>query len=557
MGTGMKVERDDTSLLGGPASHSASRRKKVVLIVGAALVVSMIIIGVSIAIYYKTEDAKNVSLADSLEVQNVMGHLTQLLAIAYSAGNGSRSVVDAYNASAHYVIDTLSKTGDFCNIQTQYFNVPIYEELSSPTLTQTAPFNISYVLGRDFSGTRYGGNGTYDLSATAIVAANNGCNLTDFQGNFTGNFAVVFDGACTQYQKALNAEQVGAIAILIVNNKGNPLANWRVRSVTWNDTTQLVQIPVLGITYSLGLTLQEQAGTSLRLSTNTTVYVANTFNVFCLTKHGSADEIIVMGAHLDSVPEGPGINDNGSGSSTILEVALEMERRRLAFKSKILFAWWGAEEIGLLGSRYFVNQMITQGQEGHPTPPFSQTDYLPTLTANNTLLNLNFDMLGSPNYVRQVQNSTAQTPRVNDASYRIEQLFEEFFATRRTSYEITPMVSGSDFVPFIENGWPAGALATGAGAIKTVAERDVYGGLANAPLDPCYHLSCDTTANIAQDVLQDMSKAAAYVVQKLAEQNNLRNFLYGVKPVSSGYKNPVDWSVQVLVAFIVCMFVYL
>jgi len=552
----MKVERDDTSLLGGSSSRSTSLRKKVVLIVGVALVISMIVIGISIAIYYKTEDAKSVNLADTLEVQNVMGHLTQLLSIAYSAGNGSRSVVDAYNASGQYVIDTLSKTGDFCNIQKQYFNVPIYEELSPPTLTQTTPLNISYTLGRDFSGTRYGGNGTYDITATTVVAENFGCNLTDFQGNFTGSIAVVFDGSCTQYQKALNAEQVGALAILIVNVRGS-LLNWRVRSLGWNDTTPLVQIPVLGITNSLGLTLQEQTGTTFRITTTTTVYIENTFNVFCLTKHGSQEEIIVMGAHLDSLPEGPGINYNGSGSSTILEVALEIERRRLEFKSKILFAWWGAEEIGLLGSRYFVNQLLAQSQEGHVTPPFSQTDYLPALTANNTLLNLNFDMLGSPNYVRQVYNSSAQTPRVNDASFRIQKLFEEFFNTRRTLYEIVPMSGGSDYLPFIENGWPAGALATGAGAIKTIAERDVYGGFANAPLDPCYHLSCDTTANIAQDVLQDMSKGAAYVVQKLATQHDLRQFLYGDNPVAAGYKRHVDWSLQVFVALIVCLFVYL
>jgi len=173
--------------------------------------------------------------------------------------------------------------------------------------------------------------------------------------------------------------------------------------------------------------------------------------------------------------------------------------------------------------------LLAQSQPGHTIPPFSQTDYLPTLHANNTLLNLNFDMLGSPNYVRQVYNSSAQTPRVNDASFRIQQLFEDYFNSSKIVYEIVPMSGGSDYLPFIENGWPAGALATGAGAIKTVAERDTFGGLANAPLDPCYHLICDTIANIAQDVLQDMSKGAAYVLQKLATNSNLREFLFGTK----------------------------
>jgi hypothetical protein len=519
----------DSALLGGDEPRRTSQKKKLALIGIIALVIAIVIIGVSLAIYYKTEDGKKVDISKSLLVTNIMGHLTTLNGLATSAGNGSRSVAHAYNASAQYVMDTLKKAGDFCDIQTQFFDVPLYVELAPPTLAQTTPLNVNYVLGRDFSGTRYGGNGTYDISAPVVTAANYGCNPEDFQGDFANSIVVVFDGVCTQYQKALNVQQAGGLAILIVNGKGNALANWRVRSVGWSSSDPLVQIPVLGITYSLGLTLREQNNTMLHITTSTEVTIVPTFNVLCLTKHGSSESILVMGSHLDSVPEGPGINDNGSGSSTVLEVALEVERSKMELKNKILFAWWGAEEIGLLGSRYFVNQIVAQSQPGHTLPPFSQTDYLPSLNYNNTLLNLNFDMLGSPNYVRQVYNSSQQTPRVNDASFRIQKLFEEFFSAQQTNYTIVPMSGGSDFFPFIENGIPAGALATGAGAIKTVTERDVYGGLANAPLDPCYHLYCDTTANIAQDVLQDMSKAAAYVVQKLAAEHNLHEFLYGTK----------------------------
>jgi len=377
---------------------------------------------------------------------------------------------------------------------------------------------------------RYGGNTTSNITAEVVVANNYGCVYPDdFIGNLTERIVVVFNGGnCTQYDKALNAEKANAAAILIVNNRGSSLNNWRVRSVEWNESTPLVQIPVLGITYSLGTTLKAQASvqeTVFHITTSTQVTIEETFNVLCLTKKGARESIMVVGAHLDSVPEGPGINDNGSGSASVLEIALEVARTGLELSNKILFAWWGAEEIGLLGSRFFVDVLV-EHSESNETAPFDQADYIPYLSHNNTYLGLNFDMLGSPNYVRYVYTSVAATPEVNNASLKIQTLFENYFNASNLTYTIVPMSGGSDFLPFVENGFAAGALATGAGSLKTPADREKFGGLANAPLDPCYHLPCDTLANIDRGVLENMSSAAAYVVQKLAIKKELQQFLY-------------------------------
>jgi len=528
----------DRSLLGRQGSRGGdsfdaegtSTRKKLLVAIVVTVVVIGAVIGLILAVVLRPKAAPD--LAHSLAVDNILGHLSMLNELADTKGNGSRSVVDAYNASASYVISKLQES-NFCDVQLQQFQVPIYEQLLPPTLSQVAPYNLSYVLGIDFSGTRYGGNNpNANVQAEIVFALNYGCIYPDdYQhSNFTERIAVAYaGGSCTPYDKALNAEKASAAAILVVNTRGSALSNWRVRSVEWNISSPLVQIPVLGITYSLGAALQQQVAaenTTLRVTISTQVTIEDTYNVFCLTRKGTASSILVAGAHLDSVPEGPGINDNGSGSSSVLEIALEVARSGLDHTNKILFAWWGAEEIGLLGSRYFVDVVVNQTSQDPPEGPFNQTDYLEYLNTSNVLLGLNFDMLGSPNGVRYVYTSVASTPVVNNASSNIQALFQNFFIQSNSSFIVIPMSGGSDFLPFVENEIPAGALATGAGSFKSENERILFGGLANAAYDPCYHLSCDTNYNIDADILHDMSTAAAYVIQQLAQQSDLRKFLY-------------------------------
>ena len=205
------------------------------------------------------------------------------------------------------------------------------------------------------------------------------------------------------------------------------------------------------------------------------VITTDSANVIADTKTGNKDRTIVVGAHLDSVPEGPGINDNGSGTAVVLEIAEEMARLKIKPENRVRFAFWGAEESGLIGSNFYVNSLSDQEFE-------------------QIALNLNFDMLGSPNYARFVYDGDgSDTPDAGpDGSGLIEYVFNDFFASQNLETEPTAFDGRSDYRPFILAGIPAGGLFSGAEVAKTEAQEDVYGGVAGLAYDPCYHQACDT-----------------------------------------------------------------
>jgi len=216
--------------------------------------------------------------------------------------------------------------------------------------------------------------------------------------------------------------------------------------------------------------------------------------------------MIVVGSHLDSVIAGAGINDNGSGSSANLELAIAMSTVKLPIKNKILFAWWASEEFGLLGSKYFVKN-LTQAER---------------LTV---ALNLNFDMLGSPNFQRGIYNGSSGNETIRVGSGKIQGLFESYFRSQGLLFDLIDFNGRSDYGPFIEVGIPAGGIAAGAEVIKTAVGRDKFGGYANAPFDPCYHQACDTVKNVDGHGYIQMAQAAAYTLGSLSLQDDLKNYL--------------------------------
>jgi Zn-dependent M28 family amino/carboxypeptidase len=211
-------------------------------------------------------------------------------------------------------------------------------------------------------------------------------------------------------------------------------------------------------------------------------------NVIADTPQGRADRMLVVGAHLDSVIGGPGINDNGSGSATVLEVALQMSRLGIEPGNRVRFAFWGAEELGLLGSKHYV-------------------DHLPKDEVRDSAAYLNFDMVGSPNFVRNVYEGPDVT----------EKVFTDYFATRGIRVEVNSALDGrSDHVPFEARGIPTGGLFSGAEGIKTGEEAAAFGGEAGAAHDPCYHRACDDLSNLDEKVLNQFSDAAAHATVTLA-----------------------------------------
>ncbi|GAA2468454.1 M28 family metallopeptidase [Streptomyces mauvecolor] len=215
---------------------------------------------------------------------------------------------------------------------------------------------------------------------------------------------------------------------------------------------------------------------------------ATGYNLIADWPGGDTSRTVMAGAHLDSVTAGPGINDNGSGSAGILETALAVSRARLKPDNHLRFAWWGAEELGMVGSRNYVNSLSTGDRS-------KISGYL------------NFDMIGSPNpgYF------------VYDDDPTLEKVFKDYFATLSIPTEIETEGDGrSDHAPFKNAGIPVGGLFSGADYTKTAAQAQKWGGSAGKEFDACYHSSCDTSTNIDDTALDHNSDAIAYALWQLA-----------------------------------------
>ncbi|GHB81266.1 M28 family metallopeptidase [Streptomyces umbrinus] len=213
------------------------------------------------------------------------------------------------------------------------------------------------------------------------------------------------------------------------------------------------------------------------------------YNLIADWPGGDANQVVMAGSHLDSVTSGAGINDNGSGSAALLEAALTVSRTQYQPTKHLRFAWWGAEELGMIGSRNYVNGLTT---------------------ANRAKISgyLNFDMIGSPNpgYF------------VYDDDPAIEKTLKDFYAGIGVATEIETEGDGrSDHAPFKSAGIPVGGVFTGASSTKSAAQAAKWGGTAGQSFDRCYHSSCDTTANINDTALNRNSDALAYAVWELSE----------------------------------------
>lgn len=231
------------------------------------------------------------------------------------------------------------------------------------------------------------------------------------------------------------------------------------------------------------------AGFTTTLQTFTTSG-ATGYNLIADWPGGDASHVVMVGAHLDSVSAGPGINDNGSGSAGILETALAVSRAGLQPTKHLRFGWWGAEELGMIGSKYYVNNL--------PTAERAKIDAY-----------MNFDMIGSPNpgYF------------VYDDDPKLEGVLKTYFSGVGVPTEIETNGDGrSDHAPFKNVGIKVGGLYSGGDEIKTAAQATKWGGSAGQDFDACYHASCDTSANINDTALDRGADSIAYAVWTLGTE---------------------------------------
>jgi Zn-dependent M28 family amino/carboxypeptidase len=247
-----------------------------------------------------------------------------------------------------------------------------------------------------------------------------------------------------------------------------------------------------------------RTGVTVRLATDVVAERRRTRNVIAESRSGNPGNVVVVGAHLDSVREGPGINDNGSGSAAILEVAEQLARVRT--RNRLRFAWWGAEELGLLGSRHYVSRLSAG-------------------TRRQVALYLNADMVGSRNFVRFVYDGDGSEAGPRDrrlpaGSAAIERVFTRYFESRNLQYRQLGFGGGSDHLPFLQAGIPVGGVFTGADGVKSDSQAAEFGGSAGQAFDPCYHRPCDTLANVNMTALGQLANALAHAVTRFARSTS-------------------------------------
>lgn len=213
-------------------------------------------------------------------------------------------------------------------------------------------------------------------------------------------------------------------------------------------------------------------------------------NVIAQTRTGDPKRVVMAGAHLDSVPEGPGINDNGSGVAALLEIAVRLGGSP-PVRNAVRFAWWGSEEPGFIGS----------------------TDYVEKLSGDDRAriaLYLNLDMVASPNPGYLVQGGEGHGSRSGpDGSATVARVLVEQLAAAGVTAETTKFEGGSDYVPFIEAGIPSAGVLTGDSQEKTAEQAERWGGRAGEVFDPCYHRACDRLDNIDSTALDRYTDAIA------------------------------------------------
>jgi aminopeptidase Y len=451
-------------------------------------------------------------LLECVDVSGVREHQAALQAIADANGGIRTSGTPGYDASVDYVVERMEAAG--YDVSTQEFVFQTFINLAPPILTQVAPPPGGPIVNNIMS---YSGSGDVEAAVTALPAADAtpGCEAGDFAGFPVGNIALISRGACAFGLKATNAFNAGAVGVVIYNNIPGPING------TLGNTFTL-DIPVTSVAQDVGQQLAATPGLVLRLVTSTFRGQATTSNVFAEKVGRNADNVVIAGGHLDSVDAGPGINDNGSGSAALLEVAEQMAK--VNPRNTLRFAWWGAEEASLVGSTFYVNSL-------------SQAE------RDEIALYLNFDMVGSPNHVFFIYDGDNSdgvgAPAGPPGSDLIEEKFEEFFDSRGIPYKGTDFSGRSDYGPFIAAGVdiPAGGLFTGAEGIKTAEEVVLWGGTAGQQYDPCYHLACDTFDNVNTFALDTNSDAIAYATLSYAMSTEEIN---GVRGKGNFRSQPTD-----------------
>lgn len=280
------------------------------------------------------------TLQGDISLNALRSKAEKLQSIATASGGNRVFGSVGHNSTVDWIYDTIKATGHY-NVYKQPF-VEVYSEGSSSLSVNRGAIG-SIIMTYSPSGTANG--------AEVAPVSNLGCTADDYSAEVAGKIALIKRGECNFGTKSLNAKAAGAIGAVVYNNIEGTISG--TLGEAGDDYA-----PIASITLADGekiLALIAEGPVTADFAVHSFSEERVNYNVIAETKEGDHDNVLVVGAHSDSVKAGPGINDDGSGSIGILEVALALPKYKI--NNAVRFGWWGAEEFGKLGSYYYVRQI--------------------------------------------------------------------------------------------------------------------------------------------------------------------------------------------------------
>ncbi|KAK8117935.1 uncharacterized protein PG998_006216 [Apiospora kogelbergensis] len=421
------------------------------------------------------------ALQDSIKGEHLLRRAKNLYEIAKLGEDEYNHPTRVIGSDGHlgtlaYIYSTIAKFGDYYNLTYQAF----------PAVTgRVSEFRL--VIGDEVP------KSAEPMSLTPPLktrSPSTGCDASDYPAALDGNIALVMRGKCSFGTKSEFAGLAGAIAAIVYNNEeGEVHGTLGTPSDNHVATFGISDAEAAPIIKKLEKSKTVDAIAYIDAEVKTTM----TDNIVAQTTEGDPNNCVMLGGHSDSVPAGPGINDDGSGSMTLLEIATQLTK--FSVNNCVRFAWWAAEEEGLLGSDYYAST-------------------LPEEENQKIRLFMDYDMLGSPNFAYQIYNATNEANPTG--SQELRDLYVDWYESQGLNYSFIPFDGRSDYDGFIRAGIPAGGIATGAEGVKTKDEEKMYGGKAGDWYDPCYHQLCDDVSNVNMTAWELNSKLVAHSVATYA-----------------------------------------
>jgi Zn-dependent M28 family amino/carboxypeptidase len=439
-----------------------------------------------------------------------MAHMQQFEDIANKHGGTRQTGTPGYEASVGYVITTLRHSG--FDVQLAEFELGIFRVLAESLTVNGTAVPAQAV---EYSGS----TGPVGIAGPLVAVPSDdspGCDSADYDGLPTVGAVVLVDrGNCYLSDKVVAAASHGAVGMIIAND-----VDEKAFSGAFVEADR-VGMPVVYVSRSEGTRLRSQSG-DVRVVVDSRIEQVRSQSVLAQTETGSTNDVVLAGAHLDSVRLGPGINDNGSGVAAVLETALQMGSLP-PVQNAVRFAFWGGEEQWLVGSTSYAKSLDVE-------------------SLKDIALYLNFDTIASPNtgYLTldgDVSSATAPAMQPPEGSVGIELALTDYLAEVGKTAQDLPFDGRGDYEALARAGIPVGALCTGTEQAMSAHEARLWGGRSGLAFDPNYHTANDTLANVSRSALEVTGPAVAYLVGLYAQDQGGR---YGVPAYGHRTRHRVD-----------------